>query len=445
MQSILVTHGDIEIIENIFKTFFSSKVDLFKTDNIDVAKERLLENGIHTPVIINADDFQETNDFIHFIHDEIGDCPIVIIGTNDGLNHKELRNSLSITRFTRPINSDNFKALIKSHYEETLVEEKEVSIEDKKKENFISLRIKSFYLYTILPYDAYMYITDSKYMKVIKKNTPYNQAAIQKLKDKNIKNLYLEKDNHINFLEASIKMVLKKLSKSLNSPLSVQIKILIESASLFQDYLQHIGVSNSLYSFIEHIYKTYDVLIDRLENINHIHKVFASEELDLAEQAILKAIYSGFIAKRLSWTSVSTKEKLLLSSLIHDLYIKDPKNATKLDLNDKKLSQKDKDEIIVHTRLAEQIAEQLNNYSDIGFIIAQHHQIPDHRSFPEQISLTKISQLSGLFIVINHFICELLNLGNTPGKRKNIIKNIQGVYTATNFKSSFNELKKAIR
>lgn len=445
MRALILTKNDLEIIENILKSTYSSKIEVFKTSSVQEVKDRLFEQGAHFPVILNADEYHEVSDIIDLIVEDIGECPIALIGTNDGLDHKKIKENAMVTRFSHPIDPKDFKALVDGLITEKQSEEEDNSVTQMDAENFVSLRIRSFYLYSSLPYDAYMNVTDNRFMRVISKNTPYNQATIQKLKEKNVRYLYLEKDNHITFLENSIEKIKEKMTKKSSYNLTIYMKTFVEAAALFQDYILHIGVSDNLYSFIDIMVEFYITNIERLENIGHLYKVFNKKNPDISEQAIFKAMYCGYVARKLTWTSNSTRAKILLTSLIHDIYIAEPEHSLVIDLQDRTLSEPDKKHIIKHVLSAQKIAEQFTNYSDISFLVGQHHQIPDSRAFPGAVSLSKISQLSGLFIIINHFVSTLILRGNKPETRRSLVKEMELVYVATTFKNAFQEFKKSFK
>lgn len=71
------------------------------------------------------------------------------------------------------------------------------------------MRLRNFYLFEQVPYDVYIELTSTKFGKVITKDKFYSHQIIQNYSRKNIKYLYLRKDEHLKFLDTSIKNLLK--------------------------------------------------------------------------------------------------------------------------------------------------------------------------------------------------------------------------------------------
>jgi hypothetical protein len=407
----------------------------------------LIDQGAYFPVIINANTNPDAQELVDMIKDEIGECPIIILGNNIGLNHVELKNNLFVTRFTLPLEPLIFKSYMDKLFEDKFAEESNAEVVEKDKENFIPLKLKSFYLYKSLPYDVYMQITDNKFMKVLSKDIPYNEGIIQRLKEKNVRYLHLEKDNHITFLEKSIQTVQNSVINKNSNNLAADIKKLIDSFNLFQEYIVNIGVTDDLNLYFQTISNFHSNIVDRIETPLAILSYFNQSKYDIPEQSVFKSLLNCYMAKKLQWGSQSTKDKFIFSAIVHDVFIKDPESISIIDLDTNKiLSDTKKKKIHQHALLAEKVADQFTYIPEVSYIVRQHHQIPDSRGFPYQMSPNKINQVSALFIIVNHYVSEVLNHDNDYKNNRKILKEMERTYdNITSFKSVFTSFIKVFK
>lgn len=448
MKSLIVSKDPIDLITNIFKSSFS-KINLTYVQTIQEAKMLLIEQGAYFPIIINAETNIDAQDLVEMISDEIGECPIIILGNNSKLKHDDLKNNLFVTRFPIPIDPILFKSYMEKLFEEKIEEESKGEVIDKSPESFISLRLKSFYLYNSLPYDVYMQITERQYMKVLSKDMAYNEGTIQKLKERNVRYLYLEKDNHITFLEKSMHTVQKTVINKNSNSLEHDIKKLVDAFNLFQEYIVNIGVSDDLNKFFETIIIFHSSIVERIETPQIIHNYFNQADIDIPEQAVFKSLLCCFMARKLQWGSNLTKEKFVFSAILHDAYIKKLDLVLIIDLmTNRKLSEADYKNVLEHSLYAEKVADQFTFIPEVSYIIRQHHQIPDTRGFPNQMSPNKINQVSALFIIVNHYVSEMLSKGNDTKNIKELLKDMNKTYDKiTAFKpvySTFMKIFKAL-
>ena len=121
----------------------------------------------------------------------------------------QLLNDPSVSIVEKPIRSDDFKKAIAHSIEWEKKEEFEHSISEFSKEELHPMKIRNFYLFDQLPYDVYLELTPTKYGRIISKNKTYRHQIIHSYAKKNIKHLYLKKDDYLTFLDSSIKTLLK--------------------------------------------------------------------------------------------------------------------------------------------------------------------------------------------------------------------------------------------
>src|SRR5690606_6253239 len=99
--------------------------------------------------------------------------------------------------FEKPYDILRFKGHIDKAIQWAKQEEFEQSVIEVEENEFMPLKLRNLYLFNKIPYDCYIELTKTKYIKVFAKDRPYTQGAIQDLTRRNIKLLYLKKDEHL--------------------------------------------------------------------------------------------------------------------------------------------------------------------------------------------------------------------------------------------------------
>jgi hypothetical protein len=439
---IIISPQPIEIIDQVMATSYP-ELNITNCSSSTQAKELLFDSGPYSLVVISEQSTDENSELFSIITEDIGAPMTLLLGTaqketldtiakHDCLNHLQ---DISISTYKGFID----KILIKQKNES----EEQRYLTDKTLEDFVPLKLKTFYLYKTLPYDAYTLITTNRFMKVLPKDIEYHEGLIQKLKFKHIRCLYLEKNNHVDFLDQAIKTMTQEVKKGGHSPKRI-IKILISGATLVQDYLRTIGPSDNILPFINELTLLQTSFLKSGDQLKIHQQYFKDMSHDIGEQAICKSILCEMIASKLNWTFDKTREKLFFTSLLHDNFIANEQDACITDLETVKDS-KSRKQLEQHPMLASKFAQQFTHLTEIDFIIKQHHLIPDYRCFPEKIPQGKINQISALFIIVNHYVSELINLKINYKNHRKLLAQMDIIYTHTAFKTVYTVFKKLIK
>ncbi|EQC49768.1 hypothetical protein, partial [Bacteriovorax sp. DB6_IX] len=78
----------------------------------------------------------------------------------------------------RPIEIPKFKEAIKKAIDWASHEEFEQSIEEIDREELLPMKLRNFYLFDSLPYDVYLELTQTKFIKIISANKRYSHSDI---------------------------------------------------------------------------------------------------------------------------------------------------------------------------------------------------------------------------------------------------------------------------
>ena len=136
--------------------------------------------------------------------DFTGERPIIFLGTEVNI---DARVSSELFQ-SNPNNQKLFKPLLRDDFEEDFTkstshameyakeEEYQSNIEDINPDDFIPMKLKGFFLYKSFPYDLYVEITPTRYLRAIEKNKPYTISQLSAYAKKSIRFLTLKKMNN---------------------------------------------------------------------------------------------------------------------------------------------------------------------------------------------------------------------------------------------------------
>ena len=190
------------------------KVQLTVCNEIEKLMDFMTDDGPFSFIVISIDNKNITVvDIYKQIIDTLGVRPFVFIGSMNAVK-SQLTNDMVHNQQTNalvelPLILDEFKKAVNLAIDWVKKEEFEESILEFSRDDLHPMRLRNFYLFEQVPYDVYIELTATKFGKVIAKDKFYSHQIIQNYSRKNIKYLYLRKDEHLKFLDSSIKNLLK--------------------------------------------------------------------------------------------------------------------------------------------------------------------------------------------------------------------------------------------
>lgn len=437
-------------IRNLFASHFP-KVELICVTNSDDAYEYLSYEGPFAIILIEASLKDENpSDISRRIIDIAGERPLIFIGEKVHINDRidsELYSANEINHILlKPIEVPNFKEKIKKAIDWAKDEEFEKSIEELDKDELLPMKIRNFYLFESLPYDVYLELTSTKFVKIISPNKKYTHSEINLYAKRNVKFLYLKKNEYLKFLEDGI----EKLNTIFETQkLSYQKIVLnqIRAVLLIHQYVQTVGVSESITKLIDNvIHLTRDVILEH-KKFKNILALFPASGSDMAEQAIMTLYLSECILMSLGWGSETSRKKLGLASLLYDSMIRNDDLSKITSLDDPALlmfTESEQEEFRSHPLKAAEIARQFNAYPEADFIVAQHHERPKGDGFPYKLTTNRLTAHSCAFIIANNFVIKLAFNNKEPGALLNIFREIKNFYNQGNFKEPLDALQRTI-
>lgn len=350
--------------------------------------------------------------------DFTGERPIIFLGTEVNI---DARVSSELFQ-SNPNNKKLFKPLLRDDFQEDFTkstshameyakeEEYQSNIEDINPDDFIPMKLKGFFLYKSFPYDLYVEITPTRYLRAIEKNKPYTISQLSAYAKKSIRFLYIKKDEQLKYLEDEAKKCLKAFANP-SKNYGENVLVTLRSFTLIHQSLITIGITPMVIELSE---KSIDMIIHIFENQNNLVKLldeFPKEYSGIASKSVLTAIFSLLLSRLMKWESDLTRRKLVFAALLHDYSLPDEDMTHINNPNDQRLfknyDEAQIEEFLSHPIKSAKIAKQFSGYSDIDFIIENHHETPNRKGFPAKPSHTKLTPLCSVFNISQFIASEL--------------------------------------
>ncbi len=438
---------------NLFKTHFKD-VELVCAIKGSDALEYLSYEGPFAIIIIECSiQSDEPTELVHKIIDVVGERPIIFTGTKVMINRVDdnllLNHSLNDIIY-KPYTPDNFKDTLDSAFKWAKDEEFEQSIEELDREELLPMKIRNFYLFKEVPYDVYLELTSTKFIKIIGKNRPYTHANILTYARKNIKSLFLRKDDYLKFLEDGISKVSEILNtKNLKSQIAIPFQI--RATLLIHQYVRTVGISSDIIKLSTRVIEVTGEVFD-LHRYNHKNAKELLNNIpfssgDFAEQSILTAYLCEAILDGLGWKSDLSRKKLGLAAILQDSMLSN-EDLVKIrsldDPNFQMFTTEEQKEFIDHPTKAAELAQHFQGYPDADYVIAQHHERPDGTGFPAGLQSNRFSAHSCAFILASTYVTRFSNTQRTHEDKVQILQEFKRLFNVGNFKAPLKELTKYI-
>lgn len=439
------------LLRNIFHAHFS-KVELICAIKGADALNYLSFEGPFALIIIDCSIKEDDpSDLAKEIFDTSGERATIFIGTEamikDRVDEQFYMENEMVFLYQKPFDPIKFKGVVQESIYWAKKEDFENSIVEINKEDYLPLRLKNFYLFDIVPYDVYIELTKTKFVKVLSANKKYTQSTIQDFQRRNIRHLYLHKNEHLKFLESSIEKITLTLSQKANQPRMI-LQAQIAGVLVIHQYLRDIGPSEVVIKFCELLIDSVPKNYKHLGDLKSVLNNFPFENADLAEQSVLKAYICEALSKELDWRSDLSRRKLGLTAIIHDCYLdnEDMAKITHIDSAEFEMLNKDQQELLKeHPNKAAELSRHFNGFTDVEFIIQEHQELPDGSGFPRGLIASKITAISAVFIIANNFVTQLAINGLSKSSVHNTVAGFISYYNLGNFKEPSKLLKKMIK
>lgn len=414
----------------------------------------LMTNGGPYSFVVMAIDNKDNNvsELYETITDTLGQRPFVFIGSpisvKAQITNKILQDSHTNFLVETPLAPDEFKKAVNSSIDWVKKEEFEESILEFTKDDLHKMRLKNFYLFEQLPYDVYLELTPTKFGKVISKNKPYTHQLIQNYSRKNIKYLYLRKDEHLKFLDTAIKNLLKIYEAKLTDRKKL-INLHLKTIFFIHQFIKTLSVSEEVVKLTNLFIDSARDVVKSQDNLGDlIISVTESNNMTFAEHSLTTAYICESILYNMGWNADMSRDKLLLASVLQDISLTNDELLKIRSLNDpnfKMLPEEDQEEFKNHPIKAAHLSTFFSGFSDVDFILSEHHEHPSGDGFPKGLNSSGLTTISCIFILASNFASRLAQTSSSQSAYKEILGSMKRIYSTGNFKDPLKALEKAFK
>lgn len=442
---------DWGLLTNLFKAHFS-KVELVCALDGEKAMEYLSYEGPFGIILMDVSLRRDApSELAENIIDFGGERPIIFVGDKmmlgDRIDSALLDNEIN-DFILKPYDIENFKEVVASGLEWAQAEEFEQSVEEFDRTELLPMKLRNLYLFNKLPYDVYLELTQTKFIRVISANKPYTQATLQYYSKRNVRYFYLKKNEYLRFLEDSIELLKLELSKT-GRPLAQVLRSQIKAALIIHQYLRTVGVSDSVIELVHAVIEKTEESFQHAGGIKTVMSYFPRLKQDFAEHSILTMYLCESICEGLGWGSGLTRKKLGLASILQDCALSNEDLLKIQSLEDPQLemfSESDKEEFANHPEKAAEMALYFSRFPETDFIILQHHELPNGEGFPRGLNANNLTILSCVFALSSQFVAKLVSSEKKDGSVfSETFHQFKATHNTGNFKDPLVALEKMLK
>lgn len=287
-------------------------------------------------------------------------------------------------------------------------EEEEVSVIE---EDFTKVKIDSFYSFNAALFDVYIRLRPGKFLKILHAGDELSQERVDRYKnDKGVNHLYFLKTDRKKYLQFLNQLGTAAVNnENLSAP--SKAKMLNESTEKLLEEICQEGFKPQIVQEGFKLCKNAQKFVEKEKGLyKHMRKLE-----DIAPGAFshsfLVTFLASTIARQFDWQSEKTIETISLAGMIHDI------GKAKLpDLivaaRPKDLKEEELKLYMTHPALGTQMLENVPLIStSISQIVLRHHERCDGSGFPNHLTDSRLSMLSKILIVSDHFAHLILDDG----------------------------------
>lgn len=429
------------------------KVQMVLCRDIENLMDFMTNDGPFSFVVISIDNKNITvTEIYQSIIDTLGVRPFIFIGTMNSvksqLTNDMVHNQQTNALIELPMVLDEFKKAVNLAIDWVKKEEFEESILEFSRDDLHPMRLRNFYLFEQVPYDVYIELTATKFGKVISKDKFYSHQIIQNYSRKNIKYLYLRKDEHLKFLDTSIKNLLKIYDAKL-SDRKKYLMLHLKSAFFMHQFIKAASVSDEVNKLAHHFIESVSNLVRSYEHISDLlDSISDTGNITFAEQSVATAYVCERILLNMGWTADMTRGKLILAALLQDVTLTNDDLIKIRSINDpnlKMFSEEEQDDFKNHPQKAAHLSTFFNGFSDVDFILMEQHEHPTGDGFPKGLNSSGLTTISCIFILASNFVSRMAQTPKSPTQHKDIFTSMKRVYNTGNFKDPLKALERSFK
>jgi len=278
-----------------------------------------------------------------------------------------------------------------------------------------------------LPFDVYLERIDGKYTNIYKKNSSHDEQQIARYEAKNIKYMYVCKEDKILFEEFILKLSDAKFLEK-----DQIIDVIKAGLELNFEYVEteKEDLNTNLELAMTNVKNSLYLLQNDIQSAIEIFKALASNS-NLLKHSYMVSLFSIVLAKKLNFNSDRMLLNIGLGALIHDIGLTRINNDILVKPN---LNAREWDELKDHCHLGLRIMDYHKCINtEVRSIVIQHHEQYNGRGYPNRLNNTAIYPPAKIVAIADGF-CSLIShtsyrdTNKTPREALEIMRDDLGHY-----------------
>jgi HD-GYP domain-containing protein (c-di-GMP phosphodiesterase class II) len=258
-----------------------------------------------------------------------------------------------------------------------------------------------------MPVNIFLKLSDGKYVKVFSEGSVFDETDFLKYEGKGISQLYalnLSTDVLVQKVQKIIDNISKGTGKTNKAQAVVEIQDLV--LSTLKDYGFHEGLAQVVEAQINDTIKICEQDRTLSMLLNKMLKIKGSY---ISRHSFMLAAVTVSLANKVGWNSETTSQKLVMSSLFHDVFLKEDVINEVSRLESKEYDE----EFINHPQKAAQLLDKIPKVPpDTGRIVMEQHEVGEGAGFPRAIAISEPTPLGQLFTFSHYLVDEILDLSS---------------------------------
>ena len=312
---------------------------------------------------------------------------------------------------------------------------------------YVGVKIKRFLNFNTLCCDAFIKLSEKKYLKLINENDLYDKDHIDKYINKKILYLYIKIDRLEDFQKYFEQTVLNQIEMN-NLSKEERVRQTTDIHDLIIEEVSSLGVEKGVILKTKPIISaTAEFLLNNFSKVDDLQKVIKGNDFLTGHSMMISYVVAQLL-KKANMDNKSTLEKLSMAALMHDLSLTDSKLSKIRSQNSSKfneLSSDEKEVFLNHPEYSVSIIRKAaQQFPDVDTIIYQHEERPDGSGFPKRLTSSSIHPLTAYFIVAEHFVHKVYDKEIEPELMLEITQELSPLYTEGHFKKAYQKLEETL-
>ncbi len=306
------------------------------------------------------------------------------------------------------IQKPNLMNGVKEIVEKIKVESTKMSQSSALEKDFFPIGINLLLTLRNVPVDVFIKIAEGKHVKVYSAGSAFDETDFLKFSEKHIDKLYTESlTSKVIFqsIEDHVQQLLKKRTKA------NQVEAVIEAQSVILSTFKEFGFDDLMVPMVEaQIEETLKICNSDKTLGLLLGKMLKMQGSYLAKHSFMLAAITVALANKMGWNSDLTAQKLVMSSLFHDVFLKESVDNEVVVL---KSGQYDGD-FLDHPKKAAELLERIPKVPpDTGRIILEQHEVGEESGIPRAMPIHETSPLGQLFTFSHYLVDAILILSKS--------------------------------